>query len=285
MLRNPKILLLDEATSALDAESELIVQQALDKIMLNRTTIIVAHRLSTVRDVDTIIVLKNGQVVESGTHTELISKDGEYATLVSLQMSENVKDPGSISRSGSSRNSSFRELSVNSEHSSFRDYSQNNPLDLNSISTRVLQPSDQKSSPSKHTPSIWDLIKLNAPEWPYAVLGSVGAVLAGMEAPLFAFGITHILTAFYSPDASQMKQEIQRVALVFVGVAVVTIPIYLLQHYFYTLMGERLTTRIRLKMFSGSYLFTIQLQISKLGMFMTQDNIYKHVQNIIIHSN
>jgi hypothetical protein len=93
------------------------------------------------------------------------------------------------------------------------------------------------------------------------------------------------VTAFYSPDASQMKQEIQRVALVFVGVAVVTIPIYLLQHYFYTLMGERLTTRIRLKMFSGSYLFTIQLQISKLGMFMTQDNIYKHVQNIIIHSN
>lgn len=275
MLRNPKILLLDEATSALDAESELIVQQALDKIMSNRTTIIVAHRLSTVRDVDTIIVLKNGQVVESGTHMELISKDGEYATLVNLQVTENVKDPSSISCSGSSRHSSFRDYSASSRHSSFREYQ----------TTSEMQPSDQNSFPSKHTPSIWELLKLNAPEWPYAVLGSVGAVLAGMEAPLFAFGITHILTAFYSPDLSQMRDEIQRVALIFVGVAVITIPIYLLQHYFYTLMGERLTTRIRLLMFSGYCLFTIKLKLSKLIIFFTQDNSYKHVQNIIIHSN
>lgn len=284
MLRNPKILLLDEATSALDAESELIVQQALDKIMSNRTTIIVAHRLSTVRDVDTIIVLKNGQVVESGTHMELISKNGEYATLVNLQVTENVKDPSSISRPGSSRHSSFRDYSASSRQSSFQEY-QNHPLEFNSNTTSEMQPSDQNSSPSKHTPSIWELLKLNAPEWPYAVLGSVGAVLAGMEAPLFAFGITHILTAFYSPDLSQMRDEIQRVALIFVGVAVITIPIYLLQHYFYTLMGERLTTRIRLLMFSGYCLFTIQLQLSKLIIFLTQDNSYKHVQNIIIHSN
>lgn len=284
MLRNPKILLLDEATSALDAESELIVQQALDKIMSNRTTIIVAHRLSTVRDVDTIIVLKNGQVVESGTHMELISKNGEYATLVNLQVTENVKDPSSISRPGSSRHSSSRDYSASSRQSSFQEY-QNHPLEFNSNTTSEMQPSDQNSSPSKHTPSIWELLKLNAPEWPYAVLGSVGAVLAGMEAPLFAFGITHILTAFYSPDLSQMRDEIQRVALIFVGVAVITIPIYLLQHYFYTLMGERLTTRIRLLMFSGYCPFTIQLQLSKLIIFLTQDNSYKHVQNIIIHSN
>ncbi|KAI9200780.1 hypothetical protein LWI28_013145 [Acer negundo] len=235
VLRNPKILLLDEATSALDVESELIVQQALEKIMSNRTTIIVAHRLSTIRDVDTIIVLKNGQVVESGTHENLISKGGDYATLVSLQMSEQEDDKSSrlIGASGSSR--------FSSRHSSFRDV----PYSL--------EPSNQDLSQknSAPAPSIWELLKLNAPEWPYAVLGSIGAILAGMEAPLFALGITHILTAFYSPDVSQMKQEVTRVAIIFVGVAILTIPIYLLQHYFYTLMGEHLTTRVRLSMFSA----------------------------------
>ncbi|TKY57618.1 ABC transporter B family member 13 [Spatholobus suberectus] len=242
VLRNPKVLLLDEATSALDAESELIVQQALEKIMSNRTTIVVAHRLSTIRDVDTIVVLKNGQVVESGTHLELMSNNGEYVNLVSLQASQNPTESRSISRSESSRHSSFREPSVN--------LTLEEQLKLDTAAE--LQSSDQHL-PSKATsvPSIMDLLKLNAPEWPYAILGSVGAVMAGMEAPLFALGITHILTAFYSPQGSKIKQEVDRVAFIFVGVAVITIPIYLLQHYYYTLMGERLTARVRLLMFSA----------------------------------
>ncbi|OIW21800.1 hypothetical protein TanjilG_10976 [Lupinus angustifolius] len=242
VLRNPKILLLDEATSALDAESELIVQKALENIMSNRTTIVVAHRLSTIRNVDSIVVLKNGQVVESGTHLELMSKNGEYAGLVSLQASQIVTSSSSISRSGSSNHSSFRELSGN------QDYEE----ELKSITVGELQPSDQGlSSNTASIPSILDLLKLNAPEWPYAILGSVGAVLAGMEAPLFAFGITHILTAFYSPNGSKIKEEVDRMSLIFVGVAAITIPIYLLLHYFYTLMGERLTARVRLLMFSA----------------------------------
>lgn len=238
VLRNPKILLLDEATSALDAESELIVQRALEKIMSNRTTIVVAHRLSTVRDVDTIMVLKNGQVVESGTHVDLISKGGEYAALVNLQSSEHLSNPSSICYSGSSRHSSFRDFP------SSRRYD----VEFESSKRRELQSSDQSFAPS---PSIWELLKLNAAEWPYAVLGSVGAILAGMEAPLFALGITHILTAFYSPHDSQIKRVVDQVALIFVGLAVVTIPVYLLQHYFYTLMGEHLTARVRLSMFSA----------------------------------
>ncbi|XP_025013553.1 ABC transporter B family member 13 isoform X2 [Ricinus communis] len=243
VLRNPKILLLDEATSALDAESELIVQQALDKIMSNRTTIIVAHRLSTIRDVDTIIVLKNGQVAESGNHLDLISKGGEYASLVGLQVSEHLKHSNSIGHSEADGNSSFGELP----------HSHNNPLNFKSISTGEVQSNDERIDLANHasTASIWELLKLNSPEWPCALLGSLGAVLAGMEAPMFALGITHVLTAFYYPDASEMRHEIQRVVLIFVGLAVITIPIYLLQHYFYTLMGERLTARVRLSMFSA----------------------------------
>ncbi|KAK2982276.1 hypothetical protein RJ640_020828 [Escallonia rubra] len=247
VLRNPKVLLLDEATSALDAESEFIVQQALSRVMSNRTTIIVAHRLSTIKDADTILVLKDGHVVETGTHLELISKGGEYATLVSLQVSEDVKYATSRESIEACADSSFQEFKPNA--------------------TRELQPNDQHlASPgSASTPSVWELVKLNSPEWPYAVLGSVGAILAGMEAPLFALGITYILTAFYSNDDLQIKRDTQRASLIFVGIALVTIPIYLLQHYFYTLMGERLTTRVRLLMFKA-------ILSSEVGWFDLDEN-------------
>ncbi len=83
--KNPPILILDEATSALDTESERLVQDALDKLMENRTSIVIAHRLSTVRHADEIIVLKQGQIVERGTHVELMDKDGFYRKLVEMQ--------------------------------------------------------------------------------------------------------------------------------------------------------------------------------------------------------
>jgi ATP-binding cassette, subfamily B, bacterial len=91
ILKDPSILILDEATSALDAESEKLVQDALDELMKNRTTIIIAHRLATIRNVDTIYVLRDGRIAESGTHDELILKnEGIYANLVKLQFEMNT---------------------------------------------------------------------------------------------------------------------------------------------------------------------------------------------------
>ncbi len=88
ILKDPAILILDEATSSLDAESERLVQDALDVLMLNRTSLIIAHRLSTVRKADTILVINNGQIVETGTHEELIvNRDGLYSHLVKMQLS------------------------------------------------------------------------------------------------------------------------------------------------------------------------------------------------------
>ncbi len=88
LLRNPRILLLDEATSALDTTSERQVQEALSRLMHDRTTIVIAHRLSTVRDADTIFVFDRGRVVESGTHAALIEKNGLYAQLYSHNLAE-----------------------------------------------------------------------------------------------------------------------------------------------------------------------------------------------------
>ncbi|MDG2059122.1 MAG: ABC transporter ATP-binding protein [Flavobacteriales bacterium] len=85
ILKNPDLLILDEATSSLDTESEKLVQDALKKLMKERTTLVIAHRLSTIKDADEIIVLSKGEIVERGNHTDLVEKNGVYKTLINLQ--------------------------------------------------------------------------------------------------------------------------------------------------------------------------------------------------------
>jgi ATP-binding cassette subfamily B protein len=88
LLKDPKVLVLDEATSALDTESEHLVQEALDRLMRGRTTMVIAHRLSTVRDADRVVVLEAGRVVEEGSHDELLNRDGLYRRLVERQFAD-----------------------------------------------------------------------------------------------------------------------------------------------------------------------------------------------------
>ncbi|EPQ11494.1 ATP-binding cassette sub-family B member 5 [Myotis brandtii] len=124
LVRNPKILILDEATSALDTESESVVQTALEKASKGRTTIVVAHRLSTIRTADLIVTIKDGMVVEKGTHAELMAKQSLY---YSLAMSQDIKkaDERMESVANSEKNTSSAPLcSMNSIKSQFTDKSE-----------------------------------------------------------------------------------------------------------------------------------------------------------------
>src|SRR5437763_3325619 len=96
LFKDPPILILDEATSALDTESERLVQQALNNLMQGRTTLVIAHRLSTVRNADKIVVLDKGEIVESGPHEELLARRGVYRKLYDLQFAE--EDSGVLAR-------------------------------------------------------------------------------------------------------------------------------------------------------------------------------------------
>jgi ATP-binding cassette subfamily B protein len=92
ILKNPPILILDEATSAVDNETEAAIQRSLERLVVGRTTLIVAHRLSTVRNANCIHVIDGGRIVESGTHVDLVARCGIYAALWRLQTGERIGD-------------------------------------------------------------------------------------------------------------------------------------------------------------------------------------------------
>src|SRR5690606_6507 len=94
LYRNPPILILDEATSALDTESEHLVQSAIDELMQHRTVLVIAHRLSTVRNADQILVVDRGRIVERGTHAELVAHGGMYERLYRMQFSDDRSPAG-----------------------------------------------------------------------------------------------------------------------------------------------------------------------------------------------
>ncbi|XP_041004529.1 ABC transporter B family member 19 [Juglans microcarpa x Juglans regia] len=253
MLKNPKILLLDEATSALDVGSESIVQEALDRLMVGRTTVVVAHRLSTIRNVDSIAVIQQGQVVETGTHEELIAKAGAYASLIRFQ--EMVRNGGfsnpSTRRSRSSRLShslSTKSLSLRSGSLRNLSYSYSTGAD-----GRIEMISNAETDRRNPAPDgyFFRLLKLNAPEWPYSIMGAVGSVLSGFIGPTFAIVMSNMIEVFYYRNPASMERKTKEYVFIYIGAGLYAVVAYLIQHYFFSIMGENLTTRVRRMMLSA----------------------------------
>ncbi|KAJ4812820.1 ABC transporter B family member 19 [Rhynchospora pubera] len=269
MLKNPKILLLDEATSALDAGSESIVQEALDRLMVGRTTVVVAHRLSTIQNVDMIAVIQQGQVVETGTHHELLAKgsSGAYASLIRFQEMARNRDFGGTStrRSRSlhlSHSLSTKSLSLRS--GSLRNLSYQYSTGADGQIEMVSTADHDRKYPAPRG-YFFKLLKLNAPEWPYTVLGAIGSVLSGFIGPTFAIVMSCMLEVFYYRDPNAMERKTKEYVFIYIGTGVYAVGAYLVQHYFFSIMGENLTTRVRRMMLSA-------ILRNEVGWFDEEDN-------------
>uniref|UniRef100_A0A8B9V3A5 Uncharacterized protein n=1 Tax=Anas zonorhyncha TaxID=75864 RepID=A0A8B9V3A5_9AVES len=178
LVRNPKILLLDEATSALDTESESVVQAALDKIRKGRTILVIAHRLSTVRNADLIAAFENGVITEQGTHDELMEQKGVYYKLVNMQVC-NAPSVSEKTLNGSVLTGQKRQ----STRKSIRFRIQNTDLDVKAVEL-------DKSIPPV---PFFKIMALNKTEWPYFVVGTLCAIINGALQPVFSVIIADVI--------------------------------------------------------------------------------------------
>ncbi|XP_023256533.1 multidrug resistance protein 1 [Seriola lalandi dorsalis] len=256
LVRNPKILLLDEATSALDAESETIVQAALDKVRLGRTTIVVAHRLSTIRNADLIAGFQKGEVVELGTHGQLMEKKGVYHTLVTMQTFEKVEEgeEAEYEPSADEKSPLVKSFSQSSlyRRKSTRGSSMTASEGEKEEKEKVKYGEDKIEEEENVPPvSFLKVMRLNIPEWPYIVVGTICAVINGAMQPLFAVIFSKIITVFVEPDQEVVRQKSTFFSLMFVAIGAVSFVTMFLQGFCFGKSGEILTLKLRLGAFKS----------------------------------
>lgn len=260
IVKNPSILLLDEATSALDAESEKSVQEALDRVMVGRTTVVVAHRLSTIRNADVIAVVQGRKIVETGSHEELISNpNSAYAALVQLQeaasQQSNSSQCPSMGRPLSIKFSRELSRTRTSFGASFRS-------EKESVLSHGAADATEPAT-AKHVSAI-KLYSMVRPDWTYGVCGTICAIIAGAQMPLFALGVSQALVAYYM-DWDTTQREVKKITILFCCAAVITVIVHAIEHLSFGIMGERLTLRVREKMFSA-------ILSNEIGWFDEMDN-------------
>ncbi|KAJ8535600.1 hypothetical protein K7X08_023320 [Anisodus acutangulus] len=255
ILKDPRILLLDEATSALDAESERVVQEALDRIMINRTTIVVAHRLSTIRNADMIAVIHRGKVVEKGTHSELLKDpEGAYSQLICLQeVNKETEKSGLDESMGSSRQSSQRMSllrSVSRSSSGIGNSSRHSvsvsfglPTGL-SVANADTETGIQEVSGKPLNVPLRRLAYLNKPEIPVLIIGTVAAIINGAILPIFGILFSSVVKTFYEPP-HELRKDSKFWALMFILLAAVTLIAFPARTYLFSIAGCKLIRRIR----------------------------------------
>ncbi|KAK9351962.1 P-loop containing nucleoside triphosphate hydrolase protein [Lipomyces doorenjongii] len=252
---NPKILLLDEATSALDTRSEGIVQEALDRVSKNRTTIVIAHRLSTVKDADNIVVMRRGVIIEQGTHNELIALKGEYCNLVEAQKIEQQKE-----KLKARDNVDTADTVIEAESGQMEEFQEDGLLGLHrpetgvSISSIVIgqKPSRVDVDPADY--SLWELVsflyKLNSAENHYNILGAIMSAITGLGYDAMGLFFGRCVQAFGAiPDYDYMTRQIAIFSGLFFMLACFQFVVTALALAFFSFTSQKLVRRIRISTF------------------------------------
>ncbi|KAF6997237.1 hypothetical protein CFC21_013482 [Triticum aestivum] len=253
ILKNPKILLLDEATSALDLESERVVQEALSNIMVGRTTIVVAHRLSTVRNAHCISVVSGGKIVEQGHHDKLVKDpDGAYSQLIRLQEThqETCEQLNAGLSSPLSKRNQAQSISTSSAGSSH--HSVIPPINLpgptalldydGADGEKASENTDVKVS--KKAP-MGRLISLNRPETAFLLFGSLAAAIDGTVYPMMGLVMASAAKTFYELPADKRQEDSIFWGLLCIGLGAMGMISKLANSLLFAIAGGKLIERIR----------------------------------------
>ncbi|KAG6684444.1 hypothetical protein I3843_12G065200 [Carya illinoinensis] len=209
--------------------------------MVGRTTVVVAHRLSTIRNADVIAVVQGGEVIETGNHEELISNpNSAYASLVQLQESGTMQRYPSLGRPPSLRFSRELSRTTASFGASFRS-------DKESVGRFGADGGETVKSKRVSAKRLYSMV---GPDWVYGAVGTLCAFIAGAQMPLFALGVSQALVSYYM-DWDTTRHEVKKITLLFCGAAFITVIVHAIEHLSFGIMGERLTLRVREMMFSS----------------------------------
>ncbi|CAF4789632.1 unnamed protein product [Rotaria sp. Silwood1] len=237
LVKQPTFLLLDEATSALDNVSEKIVQEALDRACKGRTTIVIAHRLATIKNAHQIYVLDNGTVLEQGTHETLMTKEGgKYQSMIKRQQMERINDDRDDMMSTQKAREEDEKSIIERSHL----LSDSQMIDLNKQSL--------KSSRKRFV--FLRLLSMNSPEWIIILIGCIACALNGVAQPMFAFLLTKIIDAFQYCATSERRHQVLISSLFFLLLGFLVSIVYFCQYTAFAVAGSKLTQRIRLKAFA-----------------------------------